>query len=324
MALYNGNLKLIACVASTRLFQTQSHLRAYNSRVTGPTGAGKTTFINYVCGSNLEVGTGLRSCTKDIGVAYCMMGDAKVVLIDTPGFDDTTKSQADVLEDIGRFLKQTYEKDIKLTGVIYMHRISDRRVGGIARKNFRLFGKICGPEAMKNVFIVTTMWEDVSEEVGQAREQELVSKPIFFQPAVAEGAKLVRHQKTAESAQSIVCSLINNAARGLQMQRELVEERRQVPETAAGCDLLAILVEQEERHQREMLNLREEIKSAGKMEIVRLKEELKKVKEELRRVKGEEDKLRGGNGLFRFLRVGWRIEYRVLLCWKVHHILESQ
>ncbi|KAH9931008.1 P-loop containing nucleoside triphosphate hydrolase protein, partial [Fomitopsis serialis] len=292
--------------------------------VTGPTGAGKSTFINHVCGSNLAVGTTLRSCTKDIDVAHCMMGNSKVVLIDTPGFDDTTKSQADVLEDIGQFLKKTYEEDIKLTGVIYMHRISDRRVGGIARENFRLFRKICGPEAMKNVFIVTTMWEDVSEEVGQAREQELVSKPIFFQPVIAQGARIVRHQKTAQSAQSIVSSLIVNAARSLQMQRELVEERKQVPETAAGCDLKSILVEQEERHQREMRELKEEIKDAEKAEIARLKAELNRVKDDLRRVKREEEKLRGGNGLFRFLRVGYRVEYRVLFCWKVYHILGPQ
>ena len=53
---------------------------------------------------------GLRSCTAEIDVASCIMDDNKVVLIDTPGFDDTTRSQADVLEDIGGFLKRTYVK----------------------------------------------------------------------------------------------------------------------------------------------------------------------------------------------------------------------
>lgn len=54
----------------------------------------------------MKVGMGLQSCTTDIDVASCMIGDQKVVLIDTPGFDDTSKSQADVLEDIGKFLKR--------------------------------------------------------------------------------------------------------------------------------------------------------------------------------------------------------------------------
>ncbi|KAH9931006.1 P-loop containing nucleoside triphosphate hydrolase protein, partial [Fomitopsis serialis] len=205
--------------------------------VTGPTGAGKSTFINRLCGSDLKVGTSLRSCTTNIDVASCMMGDTKVVLIDTPGFDDTTKSQADVLEDIGGFLKRTYERDMLLSGVIYMHRISDRRVGGIAVENFRLFGKICGPSAMKNVLIVTSMWEDVPEEVGSAREQELASKPIFYQPAIEAGAQMIRHYNHAESARIAVSILLGNSAQMLQMQYELVEQKKQVPETAAGVDL---------------------------------------------------------------------------------------
>ena len=64
-------------------------------------------FINQVCGSHLEVGNSLRSCTTEIEVATCEMGGNKVVLIDTPGFDDTSKSQADILNDIGQFLKRT-------------------------------------------------------------------------------------------------------------------------------------------------------------------------------------------------------------------------
>ncbi|KAH9829191.1 P-loop containing nucleoside triphosphate hydrolase protein [Rhodofomes roseus] len=304
MALVNRNLKLIA--------------------VTGPTGAGKSTFINHVCGSSLKVGTGLRSCTADIDVASYIVGDMKLVLIDTPGFDDTTRSQADVLEDIGKFLKRTYEQDVLLSGVIYMHRISDRRVGGIARENFRLFRKICGPDAMKNVYIVTTMWDEVTEAVGQAREQELATKPIFFQPAIEHGARMLRHQNNAESARSIVASLIDaQSARKLQMQHELVDEEKGVPETAAGRDLSTLLREQEERHQRELQQLRDEMRDAERVEIVRLREELKKTKDELRRIRRDEEKLQGGNGVLRFLRAGYRVEFRVLLCWKVYRIIES-
>lgn len=299
---YNGNLKLIA--------------------VTGPTGAGKSTFINCVCGSNLKVGSGLRSCTTNIDVAYCMMDDTKVVLIDTPGFDDTTKSQADVLEDIGKFLKRTYERDILLSGVIYMHRISDRRVGGIARENFRLFGKICGPKAMKNVLIVTSMWEEVSEEIGSAREQELASKAIFYQPAIEAGAKMIRHYNYAESARMVVSTLLANLAQKLQMQCELVEQKKQVPETAAGVDLLQLLREQEERYQRQLQDLVDEMRDANRAEVMKLREELKKTREELRRTKKEAEKMEVGS-VRRLLQAGFRVEFRTLFCLKVYRVLES-
>lgn len=218
-----------------------------------------------------------------------------------------------------------YEGGVKLTGVIYVHRISDRRVGGIARENFRLFRSICGTDAMQNVFIVTTMWEDVPEGVGEAREDELKTKPIFFQPAMKEGAQMLRHWNNAESAQKIVRSLIAHSARTLQMQRELVDEGKRVPDTSAGRDLSTLLQEQENRHQEEIQKLKEELKKAGKAnsEIKYLKEELEKAKKELQRVKKEEGKLRPREGIRAFLKAGYRVEVRVLLCWKVYRVMEQ-
>lgn len=37
--------------------------------VMGPTGSGKTSFINLVSGSDLRVGRGLQSCTSTVQVA---------------------------------------------------------------------------------------------------------------------------------------------------------------------------------------------------------------------------------------------------------------
>ena len=215
---------------------------------------------------------------------------------------------------------------MKLAGVIYVHRISDRRVGGIARENFRLFRSICGTDAMRNVFIVTTMWEDVTEAVGEAREYELKTKPIFFQPAVEEGAQMLRHQNNAESARTIVQSLVEHSARALQMQRELVDEGRRVPDTSAGRDLSTLLHEQEKRHQEEMQKLKEDLRNAGESsgtEMKYLKEELEKAKKEIKRIKKEEGKLRPRGGIRDWLREGYRVEVRVLLCWKVYRVMEQ-
>lgn len=225
----------------------------------------------------------------------------------------------------GLLLSYSYEGGIMLTGVIYLHRISDRRMGGIARENFRLFRKICGASTMRNVFIVTTMWDDptVTEQVGQAREQELQTKDIFFQPAIREGARMVRHQNGAESARSIASSLLaRRLAEELQMQHELVEERKSVPDTAAGLDLFERYKQQEARHQQELRQLRDDMVHADQEEMAQLRHELKRTKEELKRIKGEEEKLRGGfNGILRFLRAG-RIQ--VLFCVKVYSVLESR
>ena len=89
----------------------------------GATGSGKSTvstvflaitfrsssdrlqFINLASGSSLRVGMGLESCTAEVKLADKFTLDGRsVTLIDTPGFDDTTKSDSDILEMIAAFL----------------------------------------------------------------------------------------------------------------------------------------------------------------------------------------------------------------------------
>lgn len=54
-----------------------------------------------------------------------------------------------------------------------MHRISDPRVGGVSRKNLRMFHSLCGDDNLKNVRIVTTNWDRASKEEGDNREEAL-------------------------------------------------------------------------------------------------------------------------------------------------------
>ncbi|KAI0950845.1 hypothetical protein AcW1_008042 [Taiwanofungus camphoratus] len=246
--------------------------------VTGPTGAGKTTFINRVCGSDLRVGTGLLSCTDHVQIAECVLAHQMVTLIDTPGFDDTYKSQADILNDIASFLERTYEAGRKLSGIIYMHRISDNRIGGIAKENFRLFEKICGTDAMKNVLIVTTMWEDVTLEIGTSREKELASKSTFFKDAIDAGARMTRNYNTAVSAKTVMQNIINNLPQTLQMQREIVDEKKIVPQTEAGIELQNELERQVEiiRHATKQLQA-EMVLAAGSKEAT-YKDEIEELK----------------------------------------------
>ena len=48
---------------------------------------------------------GLESCTAEVKLAdEFTLDGTRVTLIDTPGFDDTSKSDADILEMIAAFL----------------------------------------------------------------------------------------------------------------------------------------------------------------------------------------------------------------------------
>jgi len=208
-----------------------------------------------------------------------------VTLIDTPGFDDTVKSEAEILRLIADFLAATYEGGRKINGVIFIHRISDYRMGGVARKNFRLFRKLCGDDALKNVVIATNMWGDVSEEIGSAREKELAESELFFKPALEKGAKMVRHDNTAESAKCIIQNFVESVPEVLSIQREVVDEKKSVAETAAGLDLQAELEKQLAKHRQELEGIREEMADLMELKDKTHQDEIQELTEALNDVK---------------------------------------
>ncbi|KAK7033306.1 GTP-binding protein A [Favolaschia claudopus] len=264
--------------------------------VMGPTGVGKTSFINLVSGSNLRVGRNLVSCTSVVQVEPPFLLDGRAVtLIDTPGFDDTNRSDADILKQIAAFLATTYQNGKKLAGVIYIHRISDVRMGGISTRNFRMFRQLCGESTLKNVVIVTNMWGEVSREVGEAREAELASDDRFFKPVLDQGAKLLRHDNTTESAQAILHYIFGNQPLSLRIQRELVDQKKDISQTAAGEELNRAFAEQMKRHREELATLQQEMRDAIREKDEQAKKELlaetKKLQAEMARVENDSKRL---------------------------------
>ena len=60
-------------------------------------------------GSDLAVGEGLKSCTSKVETANTFELFGKLItLVDTPGFDDTTVSDTDILKMIAVYLSTTY------------------------------------------------------------------------------------------------------------------------------------------------------------------------------------------------------------------------
>ncbi|KAF5340897.1 hypothetical protein D9758_012199 [Tetrapyrgos nigripes] len=250
--------------------------------VMGATGSGKTTFVNLVSGSNLRVGKSLQSCTTKIQLSQTFDIDGrKVLLIDTPGFDDTNHSDADILNMIATFLATMYEDGRKLAGVIYLHRISDIRMGGVSTRSFKMFRWLCGPEALRNVVLLTNVWDGVSLEVGEARENELKSEDKFWKPVLDKGAQVFRHDNTVGSAQAIVRYLVDKYPLPLRIQTELVDEHKHLTDTAAGAELNRELMQQIEKHRDELKTLQEEMREAINARDEETKKELEMERNQL-------------------------------------------
>lgn len=224
--------------------------------VMGMTGSGKTTFISKVTGrKDLQIGHDLTSCTRDIQVIATKIGDRTVRFVDTPGFSDTNLSDAEVLQMIADYLATAYKNDMKLTGIIYLHPISDTRVTHHTTKNLEMFKKLTGDDNLKNVLLTTSMWDKVTPEEGDRRELELQNK--FWKLLIAFGAKSARYTGTPESARQLAATLLANTPFYLQLQEEMGEHNKPLRETAAGQELMLEITRMKEEHQRQIADLKE-------------------------------------------------------------------
>lgn len=64
-------------------------------------------FINVASGSKLAVSDSLESCTVDVETSTFFLDGRTVTLIDTPGFDDTIRSDTDILKSITSYLSDS-------------------------------------------------------------------------------------------------------------------------------------------------------------------------------------------------------------------------
>ncbi|PCH42103.1 nucleoside triphosphate hydrolase protein [Wolfiporia cocos MD-104 SS10] len=257
--------------------------------VMGPTGVGKTTFINLASGSTLRVGAGLESVTDCVQLSQPFELDQwTITLVDTPGFDDTSKSDTEILTMISDYLAIIAKKKETLSGVLYMHRITDNRVGGIALRNFRMFMQLCGEKALPNAAIVLNMWNEVSESVRIARRDELLGNEKFFKPAVAAGATSFEHDNTLESAQRILRCIAAKHPEMLLIQQEIVKQHKSVCETSAGMALLGELAEQEKKHRERLKEVQKEIEEAIRQQD---EEDRRELEETQRRLESARHKL---------------------------------
>ncbi|KAJ3516868.1 hypothetical protein NLJ89_g861 [Agrocybe chaxingu] len=263
--------------------------------IMGATGSGKTSFINTASESDFLVGQGLQSCTEDVKMTNTFRVDGRPVrLVDTPGFDDTTRSDFDILKTIADYLTSAYKEGKTLSGVIYTHRITDTRMSGISRKNFRMFRKVCGESTLKNVVIMTNMWGSIEQSIAEAREEELANEELCFKPVLEAGAKMLRHAGTRESAHDVLRHILGSHGGPvvLDIQKELVDEHKDLENTAAGDACIDELAkEAERRHQEGMQKIQREMEEALKRKEEedrrRLEEETRKRREGAERVEAE-------------------------------------
>ncbi|EDR07720.1 uncharacterized protein LACBIDRAFT_298189 [Laccaria bicolor S238N-H82] len=263
----------------------------------GMTGTGKSSFIKLLTGDEgVKVGETLEPETSEIKSFLFFHNHQCVSLVDTPGFDDSRPNMSDskLLDDIAEFLKRRHHTKA-VHGFMYFHRIRDVRVGGAATRNIRMFSSLCGPEAMKNVAIVTTRWDELhGEQQLQAAgktEKELLGH--HFEDFIDGQAQVHRHDNTLESAQAVMSSLLRCPPIGdIRVVVEILHGKT-LPETDAGLELKEQLVQLVSHYEDELKRLSIEFQAAIKFNKEAHEEEVAKLRMELEKVKKDHEALLG-------------------------------
>jgi hypothetical protein len=197
------------------------------------------------------------------------------------------------LDDIATWLGTAYAFNIKLAGILYLHRVTDTRVGGVASSNLRMFKKLCGPDFYPRVTLVSTMWDIVDRETAEGREAELKAKDTFWGHMIDGGSKVRRHWNDRDSAMDILREMIGNRSKvdaptHLKVQTEMVEEKLSINETSAGQELLSKILEERKRYERMLEAAKREMQECLEERDMKAADESKRAQEML------EAKLRQG------------------------------
>ncbi|KAF4997000.1 hypothetical protein FGRMN_4140 [Fusarium graminum] len=261
--------------------------------VTGMTGTGKSSFVSSSTGHKAIVGQGLHSCTNAVEVFEYNVKGQRVYLIDTPGFNDTSRSDVETLKIIATYLGTSYENGVHIHGVLVLHSISNNRMSGSNLHCLKLLKAIFGFKSYRNLAIITTMWpenpDSAEEGIIEERETELLTEYAFFGDLVAGGAQPFRHYEHGHhdlhsqtaSAQNIMNHLLDtlddHIPEVLQLQREMVDERKSLGQTTAGIAAARYLHKARQTHQTRLNEIQGDINEVSLSQDTQLELQLKEL-----------------------------------------------
>jgi hypothetical protein len=156
-------------------------------------------------------------------------------------------------------------------------------MGGTALRNNRMFRKLVGVDALRNVILATTFWEGIPPHVGAQRENELSSNPDFWGGMLERGAKMVKLSKTRESGLALLEQISGDDTVVLDDESVLREQREA---------LEAMQKKMEEKKEAVRLKMEREAERAREeaaRKLAREKLALKKQREKEERVRKAEE-----------------------------------
>ena len=136
-----------------------------------------------------------------------MFEDQDVYLIDTPGFDDGTRSDIEVLKNIASYVNGICAEGKRLSGVLYLHDITLGRMRGSGFQNLEMLPRLVGQDKLRFITLVTTHWGRLADPSQEERnEAQLATNDRYWKPLLSghPPAQMHRFLNTADSAWEII------------------------------------------------------------------------------------------------------------------------
>ncbi|KAK5019806.1 hypothetical protein LTR16_000252 [Cryomyces antarcticus] len=136
----------------------------------------------------------------------------------------------------------------------------------------------------------------VSDNEGTTRETQLKYPPEFWGCIVKQGSRVIRHTNDRASAISLIELSLPKQKITLDLQQQIVDEKKTLDQTSAGQELEVIIIQQREMFAKELQEVREQMQEALKLkdgEVARALYEMQNEKaEHLERLEKDRQELR--------------------------------
>ena len=99
----------------------------------------------------------------------------------------------------------SYGRMIKITGILYLHRISDNRMTEDPFPYYQMVRKLCGEGFHTRVLLVTTMWDKLSNRDDGERRKMILKR---HWSEMIKGSAVVCHNGKQRSAWGVVEALL--------------------------------------------------------------------------------------------------------------------
>ncbi|KAJ3510413.1 hypothetical protein NMY22_g15985 [Coprinellus aureogranulatus] len=195
------------------------------TRLMGQTGAGKSHFINSVARRNVApVGRGLsirdvQSFTIDnpypiLGSGRSAKARSKIILVDTPGLNNTdqkTCSDLQIIRRIADWLNDNCNDDALFGGIIFMHDITEDRARVYSDALAWPIKYFDSPHVLQHIVLTTSKWDlDLVKENMKRfidREKDL-SEMQTWKRLLIRGASLCRYAGNTDTAWDSIQALL--------------------------------------------------------------------------------------------------------------------